>query len=64
MKLGIFETTQREPVRAMVAGGREHGGRIQVQITGVRAIRTRRPVVAAVSLIVDRSRRIVIMETS
>ncbi|MDR0650118.1 MAG: hypothetical protein LBG59_01585 [Candidatus Peribacteria bacterium] len=42
----------------------DHVGRTQGQITGVRAIRTRRPVVAEVPLTVDHSRRIVITVTS
>ncbi|MDR0650689.1 MAG: hypothetical protein LBG59_04775 [Candidatus Peribacteria bacterium] len=60
----MLETTQGEAVGTIVVVVRVHVGRIQVQITGVRAIRTRRPVVAVVPLIVDRSRRIVITVTS
>jgi hypothetical protein len=61
---GMLETTHREPVGTIVVVVRVHVGRIQVQIAGVRTIRTRRPVVAVATLIVDRGGRTVIAVTS
>ncbi|MDR0650693.1 MAG: hypothetical protein LBG59_04795 [Candidatus Peribacteria bacterium] len=64
MKRGKHVKKPGEAEGTIVAVVRVHVGRIQVQTTGGRAIRTRRPVAAAVPLTVDRSRRIVITVTS
>lgn len=49
----IFETTNGEGGGTVVAGLRLDVGRIEVHVVGVGAIRTRRPIVAVGSLIVE-----------
>ncbi|MDR2415419.1 MAG: hypothetical protein LBD75_02145 [Candidatus Peribacteria bacterium] len=60
----ILETTHREPVGTIAAEVRDHVGRIQEQTAGVRTTRTRRPVAAVATLIVDRGGRTVFAATS
>jgi len=52
--LQVLDATDREAVGAIIVIGGIHAGRIEVEVIGVRAIRTARPVVAVRALIVKR----------
>ncbi len=57
--IGVLETTSRETVCTVVVISWVNIGRIEVQVIGVRSIRSRRPVVAVWSLIVNTSASVV-----